>query len=135
MAQPQKPSKALNIALWAVQILLAGSLVWAAGMKLLQPVSTLAAMWPWAGQVPAALVKFTGVVDLLGGLGLVLPMLLRIKPRLTYFAAIGVIVLLVTACIFHLSRGEAKQIIPNVIFICMAVFVAWGRAGKSIVHG
>ena len=127
MADQQRPSKALNIALWVVQGLLASSLLWAAWMKLLQPIEKLAAMWPWAGQVPNSLVKFTGIVDLLGGLGLILPGLLKIKQRLTFFAAIGIIILMIVASIFHISRGEGALIIPNIIFAIMAGFVAWGR--------
>jgi uncharacterized membrane protein len=110
-----------------VQILLSAGLVWSASLKLFQPIEKLAAMWPWTGQVSNSLVKFTGVVDLLGGLGLVLPMLLKIKPRLTYFAALGIILLMVAASIFHISRGEGGQIAPNIIIALMAGFVAWGR--------
>ena len=127
MAELQKPSIALNIALWIVQVLLAASLIWAAWMKLFQPVDKLAAMWPWAAQVSESFLKFTGIVDLLGSLGLILPGLLKIKPRLTFFAAMGIIILMIVAGIFHISRGEGALIIPNVIFAIMAGFVAWGR--------
>jgi uncharacterized membrane protein YphA (DoxX/SURF4 family) len=123
----QQPSKALNITLWVVQILLAASLVWGACMKLFLPPEKLAAMWPWTAQIPRSLVIFTGIADLLGGLGLVLPGLLKSNPRLTYFAALGVIVLMIAASIFHISRGEGAQIAPNIIFALMAVFIAWGR--------
>ena len=131
MAEQQKPSKALNIALWIVQILLSATLIWAASMKLFQPVGKVAAMWPWAGQVSNSLLKFTGIIDLLGALGLVLPMLLKIKPWLTFFAALGIIILMVVASIFHISRGEGGQIAPNVIFALMAGFIAWGRRPSS----
>jgi len=130
MAATQKPSKALNITLWVAQLLLASSMVWAASMKLLQP-EKVAAMWPWAGQVSPALVKFTGIVDLLGGLGLVLPILLNIKPKLTPIAAICVIVLMVCASIFHVVRGEASQIGVNIVFASIAAFIAWGRFKKA----
>ena len=127
MAEQHQLSKALNIALWVVQLLLAACLVWAASLKLFQPIEKLAVMWPWAGQVSISLVKFTGIIDLLGGLGLVLPGLLKIKPRLTYFTALGIIVLMFVAGIFHISRGEGSQIMPNIVFALMAAFVAWGR--------
>ena len=123
----KQKSKALNIALWVAQVLLAASLLWAASMKLFQPVQTLAAMWPWVGQVPNSLVKITGIVDLLGGLGLVLPGLLKIKPRLTFWAATGIIILMIVASAYHISRREASFIIPNMVFAVMAIFVAWGR--------
>ena len=65
MKNQQRPSKGIHIALWICQSLLALSLLWAGIMKIFQPVDKLAGMWPWAGQVPVALVKLTGVVDIL----------------------------------------------------------------------
>ena len=100
-------------------------------MKLFQPTEKLAAMWPWAGQVPVALVKFTGLVDLLGAIGLIVPSLLRIKPKLTPMAAIGIIVLMISASIFHVSRGEASQTGVNIVFAGVAAFIAWGRFSRA----
>jgi uncharacterized membrane protein YphA (DoxX/SURF4 family) len=127
MTNQQKFSKAMHISLWAAQIVLAIVFIWAAMMKLFQPAEKLAAMWPWTGQVPASLVKFTGIVDLLGGIGLVLPSLLHIKPKLTPITAIGIIVLMVCGSVFHILRGEASAIRVNIIFTCIAIFIAWGR--------
>jgi uncharacterized membrane protein YphA (DoxX/SURF4 family) len=132
MANQQKPSKAMNISLWAAQILLAVILIWAAAMKLFQPIEKLSAMWPWTEQVPVALLKFTGIVDLLGALGLVLPMLLHIKPKLTPIAAIGIVVLMIVASIFHISRGEASSIGVNIAFAVIAAFIAWGRFKSEV---
>lgn len=123
-----KGSKALNIALWITQILISASMLWAASMKLFQPIDKLAAMWPWTGQVAPAVVKLTGFIDILGGIGIILPSLLRIQPRLTVLSAIGIIVLMICASIFHISRGEASVIGVNIIFAAMAAFIAWGRS-------
>lgn len=130
MVNSSKPSKTLNILLWVAQLLLATSLLFGSSMKLFQPIEKLAAMWPWAGEVSPALVKFTGVVDLLGALGVVLPMLLRIKPQLTAIAAMGIVLLMICASIFHISRGETAQIGFNVFLALIAAFVAWGRGEK-----
>ena len=127
MENLSNPSKALHITLWIVQVLLAAMLLWAAGMKLFQPVSQLAQQWPWTGQVAPVLVRFTGIIDLLAGFGLILPTLLRIRPRLTALTALLVIVLMITATIFHISRGEASVTGVNIVFAVMAAFVAWGR--------
>jgi len=128
---PQKQaSKALNITLWIAQILLSASMLWASAMKLFQPVEKLAAMWPWAGQVSPILVKFTGIVDLLGALGLILPALIH-KPKLISFTAMAIIVLMICASIFHIARGEASVIGVNVVFAGLAVFIAWGRFTKA----
>ncbi|MCS3735302.1 DoxX family protein [Mucilaginibacter dorajii] len=133
MTDQHKPSKLLNIILWVTQVLLAATLIWAAAMKLFQPIEKLSAMWPWAGQVPVALVKFTGIIDLLGALGLLLPALLRIRPKLTPIAAVAIIVLMVSASIFHIARGEASVIGVNIIFALMAAFIAWGRWSKASI--
>jgi len=127
MTNQQKSSKALHIALWVVQVVLAAGLIAGGFMKLFQPIETLAAMWPWAGEVPVALVKGTGIIDLLGALGIILPSLLRIQPKLTPIAAIGIVALMIAASIFHITRGEASQIGFNVFFAGLAAFVAWGR--------
>lgn len=131
MTDSKKPSKALHTTLWVTQILLAASLIWAAMMKLFQPVETLAAMWPWAGQVSVALVKMTGIVDLLGGIGLILPSLIRIRPQLTPVTAGGIVILMVCATVFHIMRGEASATGANIVFAAMAAFIAWGRLTKA----
>lgn len=74
-------------------------------------------------------VKGTGIVDWLAAAGLILPGLLNIKPRLSTIAAVGVVLLMICAGIFHISRGEASQIGVNIIFALLAAFVAWGRRG------
>jgi len=127
MTTQKTPSSGLNIALWVAQVILASSLIWASSLKLFQSVDKLAAMWPWVAQVPQAMLKFTGIVDMLAGFGLVLPTLLRIKPKLTAVAALGVIVLMVCASVFHIMRGEASVIGVNVVFAVLAAFIAWGR--------
>jgi uncharacterized membrane protein YphA (DoxX/SURF4 family) len=81
------PSKSLDIGLWIAQALLALTFVGTGVWKLLTPVANLAALIPYAGQVPEAFLHLTGVIDLLGGLGILLPSLTRIKPGLTVLAA------------------------------------------------
>jgi len=131
MENQQNHSKGIHIALWAVQVLLAAILVWSGCIKLLQPIEKLSAMWPWAGQVPAALVRLTGIIDLLAAVGLILPSLLRIQPGLTPMAAIGIIALMLCASIFHIIRGEASAIGINIFFAVLAAFVAWGRLTRA----
>jgi len=132
MGSEQRASKVMDVVLWVAQIILAGSLIWAATMKLFQPVDKLAEMWPWTAD-HASLAKLTGVVDLLAGIGLILPALLRIQPRLTIYAAYGTIALMIAASIFHIARGEASQIGINIFFAMTAAFVAWGRQKKVVI--
>src|SRR4051812_7105771 len=98
-------SKSLNILVWIAQILLSASFIWAACVKLFQSSDKLTAMWPWTAE-NTGLVRFTGVLDLLAGLGLVLPQLLNIKPVLTVYTAYAILLLMICATIFHVSRGE-----------------------------
>ncbi|WP_020595191.1 DoxX family protein [Spirosoma panaciterrae] len=131
MVTPKKTARVLHSVLWIVQTVLAASFIWAAWMKLFQPIDKLAAMWPWTGQIPTVLVKAIGVLDLLGAIGVLLPSLLRIWPSLTVVAACGIVVQMVCASIFHLVRGEGSVIGANVVFALMAAFVAWSRLSKA----
>lgn len=116
-------SKTRNIILWIAQGLLATMLIWAGFMKILLPAKL---PFSWVKDHPD-LVLFTGMVDFLGGIGIILPTLLGLKPKLAIFAAYGIIMLMVAASIFHISRGEAKDIGFNVFVMLMALFVSWGR--------
>jgi uncharacterized membrane protein YphA (DoxX/SURF4 family) len=126
-----RPSKTLNISLWVVQALLSVVFVGAGLWKLLTPVPKLAAMIPWAGEVSEGFLHATGVIDLLGGLGLLLPALTRIKPGLTVLAALGCAILQMCAIGFHVSRGEAAITPFNVLLVALSVFIIWGRLYKA----
>jgi uncharacterized membrane protein YphA (DoxX/SURF4 family) len=123
-------SKGLHITLWIVQVLLGAMFIMAGGMKSFQPIPELAKMLPWAGAVPSGLVRFIGLSELLGGLGLLLPSLLRILPNLTPLAAWGLALIQVLAALFHISRGESSVIGMNLVLLLLAVFIAWGRTKK-----
>jgi DoxX-like family len=123
----EKKNSILNITLWFAQGLLALTLIWAGAMKLLKPSDL---PWQWIKENPN-LVTATGILDLLAGIGIVLPSLLRIQPKLTIFASYGTIALMIGASIFHILRGEASQIGFNVFVILIAVFIAWGRLKKA----
>ncbi len=125
-----QPSKGLNIGLWVAQSLLAVTLVGGALWKLMTPVAELAAQMPWMGQVSPGFLYTTAVFDLLGGLGVILPALTRIKPKLTVLAALGCVALMGCAIAFHLSRGEAADTPFNFFVVALALFVAWGRSRK-----
>lgn len=127
MTSEQRTSKTMNIILWITQGLLSATFIWAGFMKIFRPEDL---PFPWVKD-NINLVPITGIVDLLGGLGIVLPTLLRIQPKLTNFAAYGIIVLMTVASVFHISRGEVKDIGFNIFMALLAVFVAWGRQIKA----
>lgn len=127
----QKNNKGINIALWIAQALLGAMFIMAGAMKASQPIEALAASLPWVTSTPAELVRFIGVSELLGGLGLLLPAILRIKPILTPVAALALVLVMILAAGFHASRGEFELIGMNVVLMAMAGFIAWGRLKKA----
>jgi len=130
--QPKK-SKVLPVALWIAQALLAALYVGTGLFKLVTPVATLAGLWPWAGEYPA-LVRATGIIDLAGGLGLVLPALTRRRPGLMVLSAAGCALLQVGAIVFHVARGEGANTPFNFAVLALTLFVLWGRRAKAPVQ-
>jgi putative oxidoreductase len=125
----------VNILLWLVQILLACAFGMAGVMKSTQPVDVLAANGiAWAPQLPLALVRFIGISEFLGAVGLILPALTKIKPFLTPLAALGLLTIMILAMGFHVSRGEAGALPANIVLGGLAAFVAWGRTSKAPIR-
>lgn len=122
--------KLLRIALWVAQVLLFILFVMSGVMKFTTPIPELSAMMPWTGQLPEKFVRFIGLVDLAGGLGILLPAATRIMPWLGNWAAIGIIVLQCLAIAFHSSRGEFMVLPLNFLLLPLAVFVLWGRTRR-----
>src|SRR5688500_1026583 len=100
-----KGGKGLNIGLWVVQVVLAVMFGMAGVMKSTAPMAELVAQMGWPGALPEGLVRFIGVSELAGAIGLILPSLTRIKPGLTPLAAAGLVVVMVLAALFHIPRG------------------------------
>ena len=120
-------SKGLHIGLWVVQGLLFALFTLAGVMKTFKPVAELAKMMSWVPRVSPEMVRFIGASEIAGALGLLLPSLTRIKPKLSSLAAAGLTTIMVLAALFHASRGEFKVIPANVVLGALAAFVAWGR--------
>lgn len=126
-----KPSTTLNLGLWIVQGLLAITFAGTGLWKLFTPIPELAAKMPWMGEVSPTFLYVTAIFDLLGGLGVLLPTLTRIKPKLAVLGALGCAALQVGAVVFHVSRGEGASTPFNFFLIALALFVAWGRGTKT----
>jgi hypothetical protein len=131
MVDAAQPSKRLHIALWIVQGVLALTFVGTGLWKLVTPVPELAAKMPWMGQVSPSFLYGTAVLDILGGLGVLLPSVTRIKPGLTVLAALGCVAFMLGAIVFHFSRGEGASTPFNFLLVALALFVAWGRRSKA----
>lgn len=118
----------MNIALWIVQVLLAFFFLMAGGNKLVTPIADLAQqIGPWVTEMPELLIRFIGLAEVAGALGLILPAATRIKPILTAFAADGLAIIMVLAALFHLTRSEYGPIAFNVVLFLLATFVFYGR--------
>lgn len=127
---PISKPKTLNIGLWIAQVILGVLFIYAGTLKASQPISQLSQMLPWASHTPVALVRFIGVAEIFGGVGLILPSLLRIKPSLTPWAATGLATVMLLALGFHVLRGEYSVIGVNLMITAIAGFIAWGRFKK-----
>lgn len=127
----QKSNKVINIALWIAQGLLAVMFIMAGIMKATQPIEALVESLPWVTSTPLGLVRFIGISELLGGLGLLIPSIFRFNPFLTVWAALGLALIMVLAAGFHASRGEFPNIGMNVVLIGIALFIVWGRNKKA----
>lgn len=113
--------------LWILQGLLAALFLYAGGFKLLLPTADLARMASMNGPF----LKFIGVCEVLGALGLVLPGLLRIRTGLTPLAAAGLVIIMAGATVLTVAtQGAAPAIFPFVVGLLAAV-VAVGRAGRA----
>ena len=118
----------MNIILWIIQILLALLFLFAGGMKLIIPPDVLQSMGsPNQVILPGLFIQFIGVCEVLGGLGLILPGLLRNRPRLTPLAATGLVILMIGAVVLTIiGDGVEAAVVPFVTGL-LAAFVAYGR--------
>lgn len=118
----------MNIVLWIIQVLLALLFLFAGGTKLVLPIQVLESMGsPNQVHLPGLLMRFIGVCEVLGGLGLILPGLLKIKPGLTALAAAGLVIVMIGAVALTIAGdGIGAAIVPFVVLL-LSIFVAYGR--------
>jgi hypothetical protein len=113
----------MHRALWIVQGLLAALFLFAGVMKLVLPLDKMAG----PVDLPGWFLRFIGVAETLGGIGLILPALLRIKPGLTPLAAAGLVIIMLGAVAVSLpTMGVVAALIPLIVGL-LAAFVAYGR--------
>ena len=120
----------MNVVLWIIQILLALLFLFAGVTKLL-PIIPLPPPPPDAWIPPMWFLKFIGVCEVLGALGLVLPGLLRRQQYLTVWAAIGLAIIMIGAVVITvMTMGVAAALTPLVVGL-LCIFVAYGRRGSN----
>jgi putative oxidoreductase len=119
-----KRSRALNIALWVLQVLLAAAYL-AHGWMMVSPPAELVALMN--AQLGVGLRLFIGVAELLAAAGLILPGATRILPFLTSLAAAGLMIVMASATVLHVFRGETSSAISAAVLLVLVTIVAYAR--------
>ena len=117
----------MNVALWLTQGLLALAFTASGSIKILVARDALSAKLGWVQSAPPWLPPFVGVMEILGAVGLILPLATNIAPRLTPLAGLLLAVVMLLAVFLHLARAELSQAIPAGLLLSLCVFVAIGR--------
>jgi hypothetical protein len=123
--QTSRKTRAL---LWVIQAVLAAVFLFAGGMKLLTPLAALAKMSP----LPPLFIKFIGLAETAGALGLILPGLLGIKRALTPLAAAGLVIIMIGATVLTLAGGQVGPAVIPFVVGALATYVAYKR--RPVVH-
>jgi hypothetical protein len=120
--------RTIHVVLWIGQALLAAVFLL---VGYTHAIAVAIARAPWVASLPVPLVRFIGVTELAGALGLLVPAATRIQPTLTPLAAAGLSTVMALAIPFHMLRGETQEIAINVVLGALAAFVAWARARRA----
>ena len=119
----------MNVVIWVVQILLGLAFIGAGLMKATQPREKLSTNMGWVDDYSASQIKLIGTVEVLGGVGLILPAWTGIAPILTPLAATGLAITMVLAALVHVRRKELRALPVNAVLFALAAFVAIARFG------
>jgi len=114
----------MNIVLWILQVLLAAAF-FAHGWMMLAPPPEIAAQMN--AMLPRWFSLFIGVSEVLAAIGLTLPGVTRIYPWLVTWAAVGIMIVMVSASVLHVARNEIPQALITLPLLVMATVVAYAR--------
>ena len=114
----------MNILLWVLQVLLAAAFL-AHGLLLLMPPPDIAAQMLMS--LPRWFWVFLGVAEVAAAIGLTLPGLTRVMPSLVTWAAVGIMIVMISATIYHVMRNEISSAVVTFVLLLMATFVAYVR--------
>jgi len=121
----------MNVALWVIQGLMALVFLMSGGMKATADLAVLGEQMAFVQSAPAWFVRFVGISEVLGAVGLILPSALRIAPKLTPLAAASLAFVMLSAIVMHVGiEGDVTSLPINLVFLGMLSFVAWGRTVK-----
>ena len=122
----------MNILLWIIQVLLGLLFIFSGSTKFMMSVQQMNEQAPVV--LPGIFLHFIGVCEILGGIGLILPSALRIKPALTPLAALGLAIITAGATVITLM-GPMKGMAGIPLVTCLlCMFVAWGRWSRAPIR-
>lgn len=116
----------MNILLWVLQIFLGLYFLFIGVLHFILPPGLPAPM-SWMYDLPAWLHWISGLAEILGGLGLILPAIFRIQTRLVVWAALGLALTMLVASIYHIPRGEYVNMGMTLFNMALLLFIAYGR--------
>ena len=114
----------MNIVLWVFQVLFAATF-FAHGWLFLWPPPEVAVQMN--ASLPRWFQVFLGVAEILAAVGLTLPGMTRVMPWLVWWAAAGIMIVMVSATVFHVARNEMSSAAVTLLLLAMATFVAYMR--------
>lgn len=128
----------MNVALWTVTWLMAAVLL-VSTAKIFVPREKIAAVGgagaQWVLDFSPGALRAIGILELFAVAGLILPAVLNIAPILVPVTATCVALLFTGAVIMRLRRGERATVVPDLVYLALAIFVAWGRFGPAPLGG
>lgn len=118
----------MNIVLWILQSIMAAAFMFSGINKSIFSEQQLVAKGQTGVEgLPMPFIRFIGISEILGAVGIILPLLLHILPILTAFSAIGFAIIMVPAAVIHYKRHEYRNVMTNCIFFLVCVFIAYFR--------
>ena len=114
----------MNIALWILQVLLAAQFLWHGWLFVAPPAEMVEMMNSF---ITPEFRIFIGAAELLAAAGLILPGVTRFLPWLTTWAAVGLMIVVGSATVVHLSRGETGNAVYTAVLFVLVTFVAYMR--------
>lgn len=116
----------MNVALWILQIILGLLFIGLGGMKAFQP-KLIQDMMPWASEFRKDSISYIGTLELLAGIGLIVPRAVDIGVMLTPLSAIGLGAVMFLATVLHIRRKEYQETQMPIILLFLLIFIAVGR--------
>ncbi|MBD3166150.1 DoxX family protein [bacterium] len=124
----------MKIVLWILQIVLGLMMMFTGMIKMIMPYEQLAGQMAWVQDLRPFMIRVIAFFELLGGIGLIIPTALRIKPFLTAWAAVGIGLIMTGAVATHIVRNEWGMTLLPFGLLLMAGIIAIGRFKIYPVH-